>query len=919
MYDELLAKVIANDTLEYAEAYKLIRNIIENSNNLEEIVSNYIELLNSDSNLLEPLFSNEYSDYYLEAKVNLLNTLLTGISDEQLKTIFDSLDKNNEENSSLKYLMFLEENPDIARNIYISVIANNSFNNSTYMQSMNNAFAKYNIADIVDNEFNDQMIDNFDASMDEYAKDNYVDLWNIVKNDKDLQAYISNLSNGILQNVVSVDGKTGIGLYAKATEYTNTYQSNDAPSTPNNQRGITRTTSANGAITTRFIYTPDNVVSEATYFYGPYNSNNQIWWTNNKPGTYNQGFNLYTTGEDASNITIRYVPFFCSVDKEFAQNMINGSANSTLYEFYWNNPTPKPDAGAADYEAQGGQSQSQWVSTHIIDKQPTDGHHYLLYNYTNGQYVDHGYDFSPGAKTSINEYNETNITIPRGTDISYYDSDGNYVQRTSENNQALNLITRIGFADRTHHYRNYYLKGYISASLFTGIWYQQNIWTGNNQLYGAFLTSKTDNNQDGYVGVHTTQYINYFVDDLLKLDGKLTKGFGNNAVSNDEINIINDLMDDILRTDAGKEVVIKALAEQSLNGFASNNSEEGNLLLDTVKNSSFAPSAIESTTNLTEQQLNNISYDENTTLKEHLDSLINDYDYNYKEEIIINSVNNLENFRKIILSMYEFSKETINYEEYNLEKTKINDYVYEYAKHLLSQDPDMSDAEITALLEMISDTDLENIDDLFTFEKIIQDQTFDNITLNGTWNYTDLINNTYSKSITAVNNTSINIVLPNDAEQFEITFTGTIQIDGTTYTRNTMDTVVIQKTGNTTNYTINVNNGTTIFDLIKRPQVDAKFVKEFFDVPYPLEIVKQSEIEIKYEGYIKKQLMQVEQMHRLEEKKIPEDIDYKSIHGLRLEAIEKLNRVRPMNIGQASRISGVSPADVSVLLIYLQK
>ena len=60
-------------------------------------------------------------------------------------------------------------------------------------------------------------------------------------------------------------------------------------------------------------------------------------------------------------------------------------------------------------------------------------------------------------------------------------------------------------------------------------------------------------------------------------------------------------------------------------------------------------------------------------------------------------------------------------------------------------------------------------------------------------------------------------------------------------------------------------------------------------------------------------------MHRLEEKKIPDDIDYKAIHGLRLEAIEKLNRVRPMNIGQASRISGVSPADVSVLLIYLQK
>ena len=87
----------------------------------------------------------------------------------------------------------------------------------------------------------------------------------------------------------------------------------------------------------------------------------------------------------------------------------------------------------------------------------------------------------------------------------------------------------------------------------------------------------------------------------------------------------------------------------------------------------------------------------------------------------------------------------------------------------------------------------------------------------------------------------------------------------------------------------------------------------------PEAVIEQVEIGIKYEGYIKKQLAQVEQMHRLEEKKIPEDIDYKAIHGLRLEAAEKLDRIRPMNIGQAGRISGVSPADVSVLLIWLQK
>ena len=75
----------------------------------------------------------------------------------------------------------------------------------------------------------------------------------------------------------------------------------------------------------------------------------------------------------------------------------------------------------------------------------------------------------------------------------------------------------------------------------------------------------------------------------------------------------------------------------------------------------------------------------------------------------------------------------------------------------------------------------------------------------------------------------------------------------------------------------------------------------------------------KYEGYITRQQAQVNEMLRLEGKRIPADIDYNSVYGLRLEAVEKLNKVRPENIGQASRISGVSPADVSVLIIYLEK
>ncbi len=81
-------------------------------------------------------------------------------------------------------------------------------------------------------------------------------------------------------------------------------------------------------------------------------------------------------------------------------------------------------------------------------------------------------------------------------------------------------------------------------------------------------------------------------------------------------------------------------------------------------------------------------------------------------------------------------------------------------------------------------------------------------------------------------------------------------------------------------------------------------------------IGEQVEIQIKYDGYIPKQLEQIERMRKLENRKLPEDLDYTTIHGLRLEAAEKLNAHRPQNLGQASRISGVSPADISVLIVW---
>lgn len=118
-----------------------------------------------------------------------------------------------------------------------------------------------------------------------------------------------------------------------------------------------------------------------------------------------------------------------------------------------------------------------------------------------------------------------------------------------------------------------------------------------------------------------------------------------------------------------------------------------------------------------------------------------------------------------------------------------------------------------------------------------------------------------------------------------------------------------------------MTTGMRLSDLIKRPQLSYEMLEPFDTQrpPLPESVKEKVEIEIKYEGYITRQLAQVNEMLRLEGKLIPEDTDYKSIKGLRLEAVEKLTKIRPANIAQASRISGVSPADVSVLLIYLAK
>ncbi|QEK13529.1 tRNA uridine-5-carboxymethylaminomethyl(34) synthesis enzyme MnmG [Crassaminicella thermophila] len=118
-----------------------------------------------------------------------------------------------------------------------------------------------------------------------------------------------------------------------------------------------------------------------------------------------------------------------------------------------------------------------------------------------------------------------------------------------------------------------------------------------------------------------------------------------------------------------------------------------------------------------------------------------------------------------------------------------------------------------------------------------------------------------------------------------------------------------------------LKSGASLYDLLKRPQITYEDLKEIDKnrPQLPLQVIEQCEVQIKYEGYIGKQLNQIEQFKKLEMKKLNANIDYSKIDGLRLEARQKLNDIKPLSVGQASRISGVSPADISVLLIYLEQ
>ena len=124
---------------------------------------------------------------------------------------------------------------------------------------------------------------------------------------------------------------------------------------------------------------------------------------------------------------------------------------------------------------------------------------------------------------------------------------------------------------------------------------------------------------------------------------------------------------------------------------------------------------------------------------------------------------------------------------------------------------------------------------------------------------------------------------------------------------------------NTNGFIGELNHGESLYDLLKRPEIKIEYLKEYITNNYSEEILNIVEIQVKYEGYINKTNKEVERMLKLEEKEIPKDIDYDKVQNLASEARQKLKQVMPLTIAQASRISGVNPADIAVLTVYLKK
>lgn len=804
MYNDLFADIIAGSDLEYESIKEAIGKEIStlSADQLRDLASDYIDLLNSGSPIFDVMFSDAvHSNSYLKAKQELIATLLTGLDDSILDDILRTLDKASGVVDNSQYILAIARLSDAQKkNIYTALLTYNStadmsstvisvlkrLDISTYTVEgetvVINDFAE-NLTEELDKMQASDAITNLDYSVTDV---DYTKFWNNIKKDINVKNYLTQ-SLGI---VSAIDGKSYNGIYSLATEYRNTYQSNDSPSTSYTS-GKLRVSSASAAPTTRFIFTKDEFVSDSTYYYGPYRdtSNTILKLTVDANTGYNQGYVL-STAEGSSTSTI-YVPIFIGLDEDYVKGLIASSSNPDTYKFIWNN--------AATNNNQG-DSQSQWVSESIITKQPDNNKYVLLKNY-NCADTDY-FDYSTVGTATYNSESTTSNPIPGVS--------GKYVSNRNVNTSV---------ADS-----QYYLFSYCTASLITGIFYQQNMWNSGGEMKGAFLTAK-DNEYGGVNvrGVITTQYIDYSVDDLLSLDGVKTKGNSNNSVSYDEQRIINIIMQHILSTNSGKSVAMTAFGDYARTSMTSDYLTGLSSYLDALQNSQgFVNSYVEALPYIDDAY--DLAFSNSQSFREYL-ATISTSDFTKKELIMMYATASKENFISVINYLLSDSS---GYYAYLLEVGWFTgDYIWNEATNSevypelvdyidLFIASGKTDEEITVLLEGLnSDTSSSFIDNKPSNEVDIVLQTTDGYTFD---DFTGKVENTtigginYLYSLTA--NSNLSTITFNPLYQAELTmvFSGTITVNGVAYTNNSP--AVRKWTGISAQTTdVICSSGTKIYDI----------------------------------------------------------------------------------------------------------
>lgn len=628
MYSDLLADIIGQSDESLASVKETIEEYIAlmDVENLHDLALSYISILgDSNSTIYDNIFTDSrFAKDRYELLVDLLGTMDNAVYKDILSVISNSASSSSvlmreainsltEEQVSALYMDMItgtSDNSDVIEAL-ISLLKQSDAN--TYFQE-----TSPNITEVAD-DFESQ-IDNADEK---------VSLWNSVKNNLEIKQYLE--SN--LNTVYDVYNTAHKGIYAKATEFRNSYQSNDGPSANTfvvNENGTSTTTNGDkfrateydGVIQTRYIYTPDEYVSNAytngsmtyanTYFYGPYvNESNTLWNSsgtgNLAGGAKNQYMNLF---DNTTTVTTqRYVPVYIDLDEQHLANLIAGTSNTKIYKFMWN------DVGSSD-------AINQWVSEDIIATVPGNNIYVLKKNTvddSSAYLIVNGYNYSTASTTTHN------------SELS----SGLIYAGVANNNQAWNK-SDVLFAS-------------VSSSIITGIYYQQDQWDKN----GAFLTAK---NKGSSYGVITTQYIDYSLDDLINLDGIRTKGLSNGVSDDDEISIIVSLLDNyLLNSDTGKRLIISALTKlmvssSSLNllgtiygAYFDSLANNMNLVKEIVKNIPY----IEASYNISiNQTYETITY---STVKEYLtsigNSIISADDY---KKILLLATDSKEDYYKVI-------------------------------------------------------------------------------------------------------------------------------------------------------------------------------------------------------------------------------------------------------------------------------